>query len=311
MDQRLNFKIYIRLLVVCQLITTSKGWLWYTPASRDQTIADCKKMKDNKSPFYPSYCEELLTNNHKGGFLSSPTSNVQHTGTHTQQNHHLLSPNIQQQHQQGILPNVPSHLMAHINPSTMIHTQPLITKGWGWSNWSEWTNDACPESCGRRCRGRTRYCFGSFRISCMGHGSEFDNCPGNKGSPYQWNNGANTPGIHGNNAQHSVSHDNSNGNPMTNLGGIGVGNNGGPMVLGAGLFGSGSNGGIFQNGNIGSNGIDDSLLKGDSNRGSYGNSNGVPLLSSHGLSNNNRRDRRRRVRRPVKKDPVVKELPIT
>ncbi len=31
---------------------------------------------------------------------------------------------------------------------------PMVTIGWGWSQWGEWLSDACPESCGRRCRVR-------------------------------------------------------------------------------------------------------------------------------------------------------------
>lgn len=27
---------------------------------------------------------------------------------------------------------------------------PKNTVGWGWSQWGEWVEDACPEVCGRR-----------------------------------------------------------------------------------------------------------------------------------------------------------------
>lgn len=46
--------------IVAILIQTCYGWLFYSPASRTQTIEDCKRLQTNNSPFYPSYCDRLL-----------------------------------------------------------------------------------------------------------------------------------------------------------------------------------------------------------------------------------------------------------
>ncbi|QQP50635.1 Uncharacterized protein FKW44_011700, partial [Caligus rogercresseyi] len=54
-----------------------------------QTIADCRKMKDNKSPFYPSYCEELLASPpREESLLASSSSAGTLHGSMMMMNHH-------------------------------------------------------------------------------------------------------------------------------------------------------------------------------------------------------------------------------
>ena len=55
------------LWLLLMLLSTSNAFLWYSPVSRSQTLEDCLLMKENKSPFYPPYCDRLILKYNVGG----------------------------------------------------------------------------------------------------------------------------------------------------------------------------------------------------------------------------------------------------
>lgn len=125
------------LILSASRLQITKGWLFYSPVSREQTVEDCKRLQSNQSPFYPAYCNRLLKNVYN-------------------------------------ITEIPP-----VNDGSSTSFRPAITLGWGWGQWGQWQEEACPSICGRRCRRRTRACNGPYQLACVGQGKgeEFDDCP--------------------------------------------------------------------------------------------------------------------------------------
>jgi len=125
------------LILSASRLQITKGWLFYSPVSREQTVEDCKRLQSNQSPFYPAYCNRLLKNVYN-------------------------------------ITEIPP-----VNDGSSTSFRPVITIGWGWGQWGQWQEEACPSICGRRCRRRTRACNGPYQLACVGQGKgeEFDDCP--------------------------------------------------------------------------------------------------------------------------------------
>lgn len=134
------------IFILQLLIQSGSCWFWASPASKEQTIDDCHRMKEEESIWYPNYCDDLLAQ------ANSSTESSTHR-------HHL------------------SKHSAAPPPAEPVLPDKII--GWGWSQWNEWVSDACPDFCGRRCRKRVRYCNGPYNLICKGRGKpdDFDDCP--------------------------------------------------------------------------------------------------------------------------------------
>ena len=97
-------------------------------------------MKESKDPWYPTYCDSLITKHDETPVDVQTYSASSDTPATTRS------------------PDATNRL-------------PDVIIGWGWSEWGEWGDGNCPEICGRRCNRRARYCTGPYNLICKGRGN--------------------------------------------------------------------------------------------------------------------------------------------
>lgn len=132
-----RFSFVVVFWILLMVHQNVHGWLFYSPASKEQTINDCKRLQIHNSPFYPSYCNRLLR--HAYNLTESST------GANTD--------------------------------STSIRPSLTLGWGWGpWGEWlQEACPDVCGRRCRRRirsCHGPYH-----LACSGQGKAEDFDNCP--------------------------------------------------------------------------------------------------------------------------------------
>ena len=104
-------------------------------------------MKEKDDPWYPTYCDSLITkHDEKPIDVNFASADAQSYSSATDTQGTTRSPDATKR-----LPDV------------------II--GWGWSEWGEWGDGGCPEICGRRCNRRSRYCTGPYHLICKGRGN--------------------------------------------------------------------------------------------------------------------------------------------
>ena len=103
-------------------------------------------MKENDDPWYPTYCDDLITKHDEKPIDVN-----------------FASADLQSY-------SAPSHSQATTRSPDATKRLPEVIIGWGWSEWGEWGDGGCPEICGRRCNRRSRYCTGPYHLICKGRG---------------------------------------------------------------------------------------------------------------------------------------------
>ena len=103
-------------------------------------------MKEKDDPWYPTYCDDLITKHDETPIDVNFASADIHSYT--------AAPGSQATSRSpGATKRLPEEII-----------------GWGWSEWGEWGDGGCPEICGRRCNRRSRFCTGPYHLICKGRG---------------------------------------------------------------------------------------------------------------------------------------------